>query len=569
MTKKILIFLLLCISVSLGQRDRYAGPIKIQAINFSQSSSRIITPSDDLSTEYAKLCSSAYDGVLGTLSATSRRTLVLMPGVYIDDLTMDTDYVDVIELTPGTAVIQGTLTITATDYKCAIKTQPQKDYLGPEYLSTIRKAQPVFSFVFDDGYTLTYTEALDYFTAKNCAFTADIITESVGDSTFMTWDQIRALQVAGCEIASHCTTHETWTIAGGKTKAQIDAMFYNSYMAIRNNTGIAPVSYVYVGGVNDLYSRGSCRRYYQCGITVGAGTTDNIAPIKQYELLRRDLDNCPDLATAQGYVDSAITNNAWCIFMVHARDDADWTNTKTYLSDLLDYIITTKGYTVDTVQQALAKVGNTLNTGDSTSMSNDFRIYANEDGEQSVRMPGRWKVLPDNTITAETVYTDPNFADGYQSYIQYCGASTAGAPTTVAGVLITHKYTTTSNSSYGMWQQWIDSSECITWRRRLAGNPVIWQPWEQDPLIVYSQDATITAQTVSACETITSGNISMGPPYLNSTDALLWSCTTEIEDGLLVQVYYVSAIYCKIKITNFRAADIEMAEHVFKIRAIR
>lgn len=59
-----------------------------------------VLPTDDLQTKYNWLKSSARDAVMGPLSATNRRALLLAPGLYAltSQFTLDTNYVDLIGL---------------------------------------------------------------------------------------------------------------------------------------------------------------------------------------------------------------------------------------------------------------------------------------------------------------------------------------------------------------------------------------------------------------------------------------------------------------------------------------
>lgn len=77
--------------------------------------SRWITPDDDLDAAYNWLSSSDRDGFMGDATANNRRTLVLTPGSYSGNLTIDVNYVDVAELIPGSTYISGTVTDSATD----------------------------------------------------------------------------------------------------------------------------------------------------------------------------------------------------------------------------------------------------------------------------------------------------------------------------------------------------------------------------------------------------------------------------------------------------------------------
>ncbi|MDD5135051.1 MAG: hypothetical protein PHP01_06550, partial [Phycisphaerae bacterium] len=71
------------------------------------ANTKIVYPGDNLQTAYNWLKSSDRNAQMGALSATNRRALVLAPGRYslTTALALDTDYVDVLELSPDSAYI--------------------------------------------------------------------------------------------------------------------------------------------------------------------------------------------------------------------------------------------------------------------------------------------------------------------------------------------------------------------------------------------------------------------------------------------------------------------------------
>jgi hypothetical protein len=71
-----------------------------------QPNSLLISPGvdNDIITQYNRLASSEFDGIMGTLSATNRRVLILTPGTYnitqLQGWELNTQYVDVTSITP-------------------------------------------------------------------------------------------------------------------------------------------------------------------------------------------------------------------------------------------------------------------------------------------------------------------------------------------------------------------------------------------------------------------------------------------------------------------------------------
>ena len=69
---------------------------------------------------------------------------------------------------------------------------------------------------FDDGYADHYTEAFQALAARAMTGTFYIVTNAVGKSGSLTWDQIRQMQAAGMQIESHGPSHRDLTILSQK-----------------------------------------------------------------------------------------------------------------------------------------------------------------------------------------------------------------------------------------------------------------------------------------------------------------------------------------------------------------
>lgn len=78
---------------TLGSRGRYNEDTGFMSVK-DKANTLVVFPGDNLAAKYAELCTA---GNMGTLSATNRRLLLLMPGTYTltSTLTLDTNYVDV------------------------------------------------------------------------------------------------------------------------------------------------------------------------------------------------------------------------------------------------------------------------------------------------------------------------------------------------------------------------------------------------------------------------------------------------------------------------------------------
>lgn len=111
MIKKIMLVFVLLATAVFG-RDRYSGGTSVTASSIkdaisASSNGLIVYPDDDLQAAYDWLKSSDRNASMGVLSANNRRTLVLAAGIYplTTTLILDTDYVDISELSVGSVFI--------------------------------------------------------------------------------------------------------------------------------------------------------------------------------------------------------------------------------------------------------------------------------------------------------------------------------------------------------------------------------------------------------------------------------------------------------------------------------
>ena len=81
----------------------------------------------------------------------------------------------------------------------------------PQLMKALKDTEPlpskVISITFDDGYKSVYTHALPVLQRHHFPFTVFINTTLVGDSDYMSWDQLRAVAARGATIANHTATH--------------------------------------------------------------------------------------------------------------------------------------------------------------------------------------------------------------------------------------------------------------------------------------------------------------------------------------------------------------------------
>ena len=166
----------------------------------------LVSPSDDLQVKYNWLKSSSRDGVMGALSATNRRTLILTPGVYTGNLTADTDFVDCLQLTSGSCTFSGTIAITADDaivdtysnralFGGACNLPPQEKYVvaQTELCDAAGDWTPVYC---------TASADTTYFISSAAATQQSVKMTAAGDGVHTTMNITKDRAGINCQVAS-------------------------------------------------------------------------------------------------------------------------------------------------------------------------------------------------------------------------------------------------------------------------------------------------------------------------------------------------------------------------------
>src|SRR5579862_717792 len=244
------------------------------------------------------------------------------------------------------------------------------------------------SFTFDDGLSSAYTNAAPALAKYGYTGTDYVITGCVGmtkapntchangDTTYMTWAQVQALQnTYGWEIGSHTVDHACLASSavqdpddcsapyGGLTTAQVDAELANSKSALAAN-GINATDFAPPYGDYNKPSLAEIAKYYNSSRGF-ADTGLNSAPYNQYILRDEIATGGVELSTLEGYVNQAIANNQWLILVFHNIETKASSNPDDYeystatLSALAAYI-KTKAVPVVNVNSGLISGTNML-----------------------------------------------------------------------------------------------------------------------------------------------------------------------------------------------------------------
>ena len=129
------------------------------------------------------------------------------------------------------------------------ETVSMRDVINHMALGTPLPTKPIV-LTFDDGYANHFTNALPLLAERGMIGTFFIISEFPhrGNSSYMTWDQIRHMVRVGMEIESHARLHET---LAGQSEAYLREQARGSVLTFEQELGYTPRIIAYPMGFYD------------------------------------------------------------------------------------------------------------------------------------------------------------------------------------------------------------------------------------------------------------------------------------------------------------------------------
>ena len=239
--------------------------------------------------------------------------------------------------------------------------------------------RPLVSFVDDDGKAGVYTKWLNLIQSKNIPISICIITGFVGQSGYMTWEQIKDLQdTYSCEVLSHTVSHTN--IAQFKTnKEWIEELKTSKETLISKGLNVRGFAYPNGGyyntkeGLVDGTKNGlwMTSLFYDYGVI----TQNNIntSPLKFGNMaIDRSAIGCyqadgfKTLDDLKARVDDTVSKNGWLILMTHVDDTAHTNQDTQDISDLIDYIQGLGTIDIVTLSEGFEIFGNAIETPNCT-----------------------------------------------------------------------------------------------------------------------------------------------------------------------------------------------------------
>ena len=239
--------------------------------------------------------------------------------------------------------------------------------------------RPLVSFVDDDGKAGVYTKWLPLIQSKNIPISICIPTNYVGQSAYMTWEQIKELQdTYGCEVLSHTASH---TNIGqfNTNKEWIEELKTSKETLISKGLNIRGFAYPNGGfygtkeGLVDGTENGHWMTslFYDYGVITQNKINTNPLPDGNMAIDRAGIGcyqatGFKTLDDLKARVDETVSKNGWLVLMTHV-DDANHTDQDTQdISDLIDYIQGLGTIDIVTLSEGFELFGNIIETPNCT-----------------------------------------------------------------------------------------------------------------------------------------------------------------------------------------------------------
>ena len=239
--------------------------------------------------------------------------------------------------------------------------------------------RPLVSFVDDDGKAGVYTKWLPLIQSKNIPISICVPTSYVGQSAYMTWEQIKELQdTYNCEILSHTVSHKN--IGGFNTnKEWIEELKTSKETLISKGLNVRGFAYPNGNfyntkeGVVDGTENGHWMTSLFYDYAVITQNTINTNPLPKGNMaIDRAGIGCYQAAgfktlnDLKARVDETVSKNGWLVLMTHV-DDSNHTDQDTQdISDLIDYIQGLGTIDIVTLSEGFELFGNVIETPNCT-----------------------------------------------------------------------------------------------------------------------------------------------------------------------------------------------------------
>jgi peptidoglycan/xylan/chitin deacetylase (PgdA/CDA1 family) len=182
--------------------------------------------------------------------------------------------------------------------------------------------QPIVSITFDDGWESVYTQASPILQEKGFPTTQYLIGGVFDNPLYMSVGQVRAMQKAGHEIASHSMTHPDLTLL---TDTKLNWELTETRKVLQKQFNVTPKDFASpLGAVTEHSLRAIAREYRSQRDTEGdpSNTVNELdVNVKDkwdiYNIKAYSVRQSTTLGDIQRLVDYAVAHNGWLVLTYH------------------------------------------------------------------------------------------------------------------------------------------------------------------------------------------------------------------------------------------------------------
>lgn len=187
------------------------------------------------------------------------------------------------------------------------------------------------------------------------------------NSTIPDWNGLYLQNDLNWEICVHPDCGQEGGLANLETEEEIEQWMIDTIDYLDAH-GYKWKNVVYAHGEPDERVRRIAKKYFRCGVC-GSKPMLNKNVIANFEIQRipigypmgAEWNTFEHLKT---FIDDAVTNNAWCIFMTHAGMAAHTDAITNLIDQLIDYAVNTLNIDILTLNEGFNIFGNALECGD-------------------------------------------------------------------------------------------------------------------------------------------------------------------------------------------------------------
>lgn len=186
--------------------------------------------------------------------------------------------------------------------------------------------EPLVSITFDDGWESVYTAGFPILQRSGFHSTQYIITSTLSYPGYMSVEQLRAMQHAGTEIASHTVSHADLTTLTGQ---ELTHELADSQKTLQHDFGVSVRDFTSPYGGFDTYTLGMIGHYYRSQKNA-EGTVNDATDLSSSINLRETFDPLniislsvrkdTTLTDLQQLLSDTEQHNGWLVLTYHQID---------------------------------------------------------------------------------------------------------------------------------------------------------------------------------------------------------------------------------------------------------